>query len=443
MSDVSSPQRLRVALPSALCLLVSAVLHTVLLVVLRGGVVLDDGPRLELRTQVEFGLADAPAAGQTPGAAPPPAKAVEPKSPPKPRKPKPAPDPNAFNLAVDAGAPAAPDPHAHDAAIAASALLATEHGQAAARSGQGSVEGALGDGSGAGLGDGSYAPAGATLALNVDLERVRKTALMLEAHALLDIIPEWQLLLSGSGLDPLRDLERVFVATPNLERASLVVSARHRLPQARIAAAVEQLAAEQRQPAQFRERSGFEVAPWRNRGPTERVIALTGRDQFTISRASDLPRVLGVAQALARLRSQQGFDPRELEEQGGLLAMQPNEAVALWIEGVPKYVHGDVPGVPRSLRMSIYHVDQFNSELRVRGEYASADAAAAARTAMEAMREQLSNDPKVIFVGLKSAFDSARIEQDRSALQLQVRLTLHQTRYLLHYVTRALRTGGS
>jgi hypothetical protein len=442
MSDVSSPQRLRVALPSALCLLVSAVMHTLLLVVLRDGVMLDDGPRLELRTQVEFGLADALAAGHTPGAAPPPAKAVEPKSPPKPRKPKPAPDPNAFNRAVDAGTPAAPDLHASDAAIAASAV-ATEQGQAAARSGEGSVDHALGDGSGAGLGDGSYAPAGATLALNVDLERVRKTALVLEAHALLDIIPEWQLLLSGSGLDPLRDLQRVFVATPNLERASLVVSARHRLPHARIAAAVEQLAAEQRQPAQFREHGGFDVAPWRNRGPTERVIALTGRDQFTISRASDLPRVLGVAQALARLRSQQGFEQRELVEQGGLLAMQPNEAVALWIEGVPKYVHGDVPGVPRSLRMSIYHVDQFNSELRVRGEYASADAAAAALTAVEATREQLSNDPKVIFVGLKSALDSARIEQDRSALQLQVRLTLHQTRYLLRYVTRALRMGGT
>jgi hypothetical protein len=442
MSDISSPRRFRVVRPSALWLLVSIVLHTLLLVAVHGGVVLDDGPRLELRTQVEFGLADAPSAGRTPGAAPPPAKTLEPKSPPKPRKPKPAPDPNAFNVALDAGAPAAPDLHARDAAGAASAL-ATEHGQPAARSGEGTVEGALGDGSGPGLGDGSYAPAGATLALNVDLERVRKTALMLEAQALLDIIPEWQLLLSGSGLDAIRDLERVFVATPNLERSSLVVSARHRLPPARIAAAVGQLAAEQQKPAQFREQSGFDVAPWRNRGPTERVIALTGRDQFTISRASDLTRVLSVAQALARLRSQQGFEQRELEEQGGLLAMQPNEAVALWIEGVPKYVRGELPGVPRSLRMSIYHVDQFNSELRVRGEYPSTDAAAAALVAMEATREQLSNDPKVIFVGLKSALDSARIEQDRSALQLQVRLTLHQTRYLLRYVTRALRMGGS
>jgi hypothetical protein len=35
--------------------------------------------------------------------------------------------------------------------------------------------------------------------------------------------------------------------------------------------------------------------------------------------------------------------------------------------------------------------------------------------------------------------DRAVIEQHGSALALNVRLTLHQTRYLLRYVTRALR----
>jgi hypothetical protein len=44
-----------------------------------------------------------------------------------------------------------------------------------------------------------------------------------------------------------------------------------------------------------------------------------------------------------------------------------------------------------------------------------------------------------VFLGLKSALDSAVIEQSGAALLLHVQLTLHQTRYLMRYVTRALR----
>jgi hypothetical protein len=433
MSEPSSPQRRSVALPSLLCLLVSALVHSVWLLASRGGLPLETGPRFDLRTQVEFGLAALPTPGAAASAAAAPPKLPEPKHPTKPRRAKAAPDPDAFRFKADASAAAEPTPQP----VAA----ANEAEEGAAQSGDGIVAGAVGDGSG--LGDGGYAPLGATLALNVDLERVRKTALVLEMQPLLEIIPEWQLLLSGSGIDPARDLQRVFVATPNLERSSLVVAARHRLARARISAAVDQLAAEQGQAAPFRRDSGFEVAAWRNRGPTARVIALTADDQFTITRAADLARVLSVAQALTQLRSQQGFESHELAEQGGLLAMLPNEAAALWIEGVPKYVHGDVAGVPRSLRLSIYHVDQFNSELRVRGQYASPTAAADALQAMDALRVSLGNEPKLIFLGLKSALDNAQLEQSGAALHLQVRLTLHQTRYLLRYLTRALRLGGS
>jgi hypothetical protein len=414
------------------------VLHAVLVLELRDPAPDDELSRFQLPNQVEFGLSDTRPGGGSPAAAPPPAKKAEPKSP-KPHKVKPPRDPNAYTLVADAGPPTAPDKNAREAAVAATAQ-GKDQGKEAARSGEGAEEGAVGDGSGTGLGDGNgLAPAGATIALNVDMERVRKTALLLETGALLDIIPEWQALLAGSGLDILQDFQRVFVATPNLERSSLVVSARHSLPRARIEAAVAALAAERGAPASFRQQEGVAVAPWRNRGPTERVIALTGADQFTITRSDDLQRVLAVTRALSQLRSQQGFEQTELAKQGGLLAMQANEVVALWVEGVHKYVRGEVVGVPNSLRLSIYHVDQFNTELRVRGQYESPAAAAGALTAMDALRQELSDNARVIFLGLKSAMDRAVIEQHGSALALNVRLTLHQTRYLLRYVTRALR----
>jgi hypothetical protein len=286
-------------------------------------------------------------------------------------------------------------------------------------------------------GDG-VAPLGATLALNVDLARVRQSALLLELPSILDIVPEWQQLLAGSGIDAPRDLERVFVAMPDLQGASLVVAAQHHLPRARLEAAVSQLAAAEGKPATFRSQANVPVAPWRSRGSTERVIALSGADQFILARDADLARVLAVSRSLAETRKAQGFSLAELDAQGGLLAMREREAVALWIEGLDKYVRGDVAGLPRSLRLSIAHVDQFHTELRVRGQYAAASEAGAALSGFEALRGALSRDPQVSFLGLSSAMDSAVIEQDHAALALQVRLTLHQTRYLLRFVRRLL-----
>jgi hypothetical protein len=434
MIERSVEQRSRVALYGVAWVIGSLLVHVILLLAMRERQVPDDGPRFALPSRVEFGLADEKPGGGNRSAEPPPAQRAA--TPPrKQHKAKPPVDPDAYALKHDADKP---DPHADKRALAKAAADA-KRAALAAHSGEGKTEDALGAGFGASLGDGSgYAPAGATIALNVDLERVRKSALLLETQSLLDIIPEWQQLLVGSGLEPMKDFSRVFVASPTLERASLVVSARHQLPRARIEAAAQQLAAAQGQDAAFREQHGFAVAPWRNRGPTERVIALTGADQFTITRQSDLARVLGVAQALADTRPGQGFDAREVEEQGGLLAMKDKEAVALWVEGVRKYVHGDVPGVPLSLRMSLYHLDQFSTELRVRGQYESTAAATAARADMETLRAQLSNHEKVVFLGLKSALDSAEVEQHDAALLLHVRLTLHQTRYVLRYLKRFL-----
>ncbi|HEX4353230.1 MAG TPA: hypothetical protein VHZ95_09955 [Polyangiales bacterium] len=429
-----SPRRRAVALPSPLWVVVSVVLHVLFVLTLRDPPADDEFSRFQLPNQIAFGIADVPQGGGSSAPAPPPAKKAETKSP-KAHKLKPPRDPNAYAKVVDKQAA-----DAKAEADKATTAQGKERGEDAANSGEGDALGAIGDGTGMGFGDGNgYAPAGATLALNVDLERVRKSALLLETQALLDIVPEWQSLLAGSGLDPVQDFQRVFVATPNLERSSLVVSALHTLPRARIDSAVAALAAERGEPAAFHQEDGYAVAPWRNRGPTERVIALTSRDQLTITRTTDLARVLGVARSLAQLRSQQGFDQKELAQQGGLLAMQAKEAVALWVEDLHKYVRGDVDGVPSAVRLSVYHVDQFNTELRVRGQYESPAAAANALTAMDALRQQLSNHPRVIYLGLKSAMDSAVIEQQGSALALHVRLTLHQTRYLMRYVSHALR----
>jgi hypothetical protein len=417
--------------------LVSALLHSSLLLGLRGRMPEPANPDFfQLPDTVEFGVTDATlgpegaaAAAAAAAAKTPVPPAPAPKSPPKVRAPKvhaPKPPAAATGAVTVSDDPAGPredtDSPSNESAAAVSGLF----GSAA--------------GTGSGLtGTGPGGVGGGTIALNVDLERIRNSALLLETQALLDIIPEWQALLAGSGIDAVKDFRRVFVAAPSLDRAALIVSAEHALSTARINSAISTLAAERGSPAPFHTEYGVPVAAWHNRGPTERVIALTGDTQLLITRGSDLSRVLAVSRALGIARKGQGFATEEVEARGGLLAMQPEEAVALWVEGLHRYVRNGPGGIPDSLRLSIFRVDQFNTDLVIAGSYASKTAAEEALGIMDGLRTELSNHPRVIFLGLKSALDSAQIEQHGNMLRLKVRLTLHQTRYLMGFVKNILR----
>jgi hypothetical protein len=412
--------------------LVSLLLHSSLLLGLRGR--LPEPDKQDFFTvpdSVEFGITEAAlgpegAAAAAAAAKTPATPSLEPKSPPKVRAPK----------------VHAPKPVAASGAVAVADESAGPAGEKDSPSSDNAaaVSGLFGAGTGSGLsGDGPGGVGGGTIALNVDLERVRNSALLLETQALLDIIPEWQALLAGSGIDAVRDFRRVFVAAPSLDRAGLIVSAEHALSSARITSAVSTLAAERGSPAPFRTESGLPVAAWYNRGPTERVIALTGDKQLLITRGGDLNRVLSVSRALGIARKGQGFASEEVEARGGLLAMQPDEAVALWVEGLRRYVRNGPGGTPDAVRLSIFRVDQFHTDLAIAGTYASKADAAEALGILDGLRVELSNHPRVIFLGLKSALDSAQIEQQGNMLRLKVRLTLHQTRYLLGFVRNILR----
>jgi hypothetical protein len=411
--------------------LVSVLLHSSLLLGLRSRPPEPERPDFfTLPDTIEFGLTEAALGPEGAGAAPaaktvtPP---VEPKAPPKVRAPKPhVPKPAAAAAAV---------------AVANEASASSEDTESATES-SAAVSGLFGAGAGTGSGlsgDGPGGVGGGTIALNVDLERVRNSALLLETQALLDIIPEWQALLAGSGIDAVRDFRRVFVAAPSLDRAALIVSAEHALSSARINSAVGTLAAERGSTAPFRTEDGLPVATWYNRGPTERVIALTGDRRLLITRGRDLSRVLSVSRTLGIVRKGQGFASDEVESRGGLLAMQPEEAVALWVEGLRRYVRNGPGGLPDSVRLSIFKVDQFHTDLAIAGNYTSKADATEALGIMDGLRAELSNHPRVIFLGLKSALDSAQIEQQGKTLKLKVRLTLHQTRYLLGFVRMVLR----
>jgi hypothetical protein len=399
--------------------------------------------RFELPELIELGLMDDPGASGSP----PPAAAAAP-LPPAPSPPGPAVQAEARDedaIAIDAGvAHAAPDaPPVADAGAPDEAALAalTDAAVSAEASGQGASPSGAGEGLGfgaGGFGSGTGGPLGAVIGLHADLDRIRSTSLVLEASALLEIIPEWQHLLQGSGLDPLADFSRVFVATPSLRRSQLVVSARIKGGEPAFASAVARLAHERGQPAGERSDGGVRTWPWHDRGPTDRVAGLFSSDQLVIAKPEDVGRVLAVSAALARRHAAQPG----MEQAAGaaaLLSMYENEAVALSVEGVRQFVEGDaVAYAPLGLRISLHHVDEFNAGLRAFAYYASPEQAAAAFERVEALRVLFAEHPRAAYLGLRSAIQEATFSRDGDTIVIESRLTMHQTRYLLGFVSRAL-----
>ncbi|MBK6810682.1 MAG: hypothetical protein IPG81_17650 [Sandaracinaceae bacterium] len=180
-------------------------------------------------------------------------------------------------------------------------------------------------------------PAGAQLALRLDMGRLRQSVVANEVRALIAAVPDWQELLGGSGIDPLNDLERVLIATPNRYRSRILVAGRHVHDEAFTRAAVDRMAGARGTQATWATQDGVQVAPWANEGNTPRVLAMLSPQHFTISRSEDL----AVALAMTEARAARGGEAEGLEEAVGpdvLLSMGPNEGLSLEIEGVHAFL---------------------------------------------------------------------------------------------------------
>lgn len=345
---------------------------------------------------------------------------------PRPKPPQPAPDAGKRQT-VDGGI----DGIKSDAAVPGAP------GGGAAFAGEG---GLYGQGSGGlyggmfGTGDG---PAGAHLALRLDMKRIRESALVLEVGPLLEVIPGWKRVLGGSGFEPLDHFQRVFVASPNLERSRIVIAARHRRGNRAVRSAADRLARKSGKPVAWSQREGIPTAPWRSRDRTARIVSLTGTDHFLLSRPQDLPRVLSVARALAR-RGKPAAGTVPGGHTASLLSLEPGEAMVLNVEGARHYVRGEVKNVPLRIRIALSGAPPDRTHLVANGAYDAPGQAAKACAALEALRPALALRQEVALAGLRSAIEEAVIAQDRDQVRVEMDLTLHQTRYLLQYLRQAL-----
>lgn len=394
---------------------------------------------------VEFGITDQPqlnapptappampAAVAEPPAAPEPPAATEPTPAPKPEEKKPAPAHDAGTHeeepAKDAGTLEAPDASLSvpDATAPSAQLTTPDAGTPGAPEAPAPLLAA-------------YAPPGAQIALRMHMRNVRDSPLADDVRRLLGAVPDWQLLLDGSGIDPLRDLERVYLATPNLQRSSLVVAGQYAGDVSVPQHAVQNLAHARKRPARWRMRDGIAVAPWHDLDETDRVVALIAPHQFAITRPEDLPRILAVAHALAvRAEEESGHAPSDPMQ--ALLGLADDEAFSVSVEGARNFVQGNMRGVPERFEAVVRAPNVENAVISVdmTGVFEAPEAAAEAARYWEGVRRRYASHPIVAIVGMSSPLKKATVEAADDRVTVHTEVTIQQARVVLGFLRDAL-----
>jgi hypothetical protein len=282
-----------------------------------------------------------------------------------------------------------------------------------------------------------FAPAGAQIALRLHIGRLRDTELANDVNMLLEALPDWRSLMDGSGLDPLRDIERLYIATPDLRRENVVIAGQYVGGDAVAERAVESLGRAHSVKARWRKRGAIRVAPWANSDETERVIALIAPEQFAIVRPDDLPRVLEVARALAQRRTV-GVPATDAEAADALLGLAESETLSLSVEGARLFAKGNLRGVPERLLASVSQSDDGALDTHVIGNFESEEAAEQARAYWEEMRERYAGNALVALIGLRAPLTDATVTAAGDEVVVDTHVTLQQARVVLGFIRSAL-----
>ncbi len=381
----------------------------------------------QLPTEVEFGLTDAVEVSEGASRPEPAAEAAAAREPGEGEGP----------IAADAGVPADGGPP--DAGRRRRRRDAGPS-EPVASAGEGEASGDEGEGTGDRPGSGrgvAFLPAGSQIALRIDVARIRRSPFAADVRTLLAVLPDWQVLLDGSGIDPLDDLDRVLIASPNLQRDRLIVAGRATGDEGAIRRAAARLAIAAGQPIEWTRRQGVEVAPWHDRSDTERIIALLGPRHFLICRPEDLSRVLAVARNRAADEAPEGEAP--VHPADALLSMEEGEGLSLEVEGARNFARASprrgtnpLAVIPTELRLALTERPEDEVAARTTWTYEGETEAAEAGAYWNRMREGFARNIIASVLGVSGLLNRATLEPEGDHLDGSVDLRAAEMRQLLN-----------
>jgi hypothetical protein len=283
----------------------------------------------------------------------------------------------------------------------------------------------------------SYVGDGDTVIVRIDLERVRSSSLSNDIASLVNSYPMWRELLGSSGIDPVRDFDRVLVAAPEAIADRSVLLIRHHLTNARIREAVLQLAVERGQQPEWETVDGFQVVHWPAQTEVPRIVVLTGEHELVVTTDADLNRVIAVAGDHAGRRSgDELIEPALALEEGTIATIVASDLG----EGSGRRLRYPPDAFNVSIRETA--AEERRIELSAQGIYADAGAADTARRYFSEQRDFYAGQMLVRAVGLDRPLREAQIGGEGNVVQVSASLTEEEIERVLGLVALGQMGGG-
>lgn len=268
----------------------------------------------------------------------------------------------------------------------------------------------------------AFLPAGAQIAMRIDMDRIRSSPLRAQVEQLLAAIPDWDAVLGGSGIEPVRDLSRVLVATPNFQRQNIVVAGAltPEAPSPREVA--ERVAAANGHTLEWTDENGIESAPFYSPDGADRRVAILDERHVVLSRPEDLSRVLAIASARTT--------DHEANPADALLSMNEGEAVSVEVEGLAAFVRRSPCEIARRARLAMLQAED-GVTLDGVATFDTAEHAASARECFDLLRVRAAANPLVQIMGFSANLYEIEMTVDDTALHVHGALSQDQLRRIM------------
>jgi hypothetical protein len=282
----------------------------------------------------------------------------------------------------------------------------------------------------------SYA-ADARVIVRIDMEAVRGSTLANDIGSLVRSYPTWRELLGSSGIDPVRDFDRVLVAAPAVVSDHSLILIRHHLGNAHIRDAVLQMAVAQGERPEWRDVEGFPVVDWPAETEVPRVVVLTSENELVVTTPDDLDRAIAVARDHAARRSADDelIEPALALDDGLIATVQADEVG----ENGRRIQHP-----PEAFRVTIRQDGEQEGRivLSAQGTYADDQHAEEARQYFTERRDFYAGQMLVRAVGLDRALREANIEAHGNTVDVRASMTEEEIQRVLGLLALGQVGGG-
>lgn len=287
----------------------------------------------------------------------------------------------------------------------------------------------------------SYVAAEHSVVLRVDMARVRASSIADDIGSLVRGYPTWEELLGRSGIDPVRDFDRVLVASPSGMSGRSVLVIRHVMSPAQVRQAVLDMAVSRGARADWRAVDGFDVVDWPADTDPPRLLVVTADHELVVCTAEDLDRVIRVAHDHRLRRRGPGAGDIAVEP---ALALEDGTIIALAASSIDASLARRFPHPPESLELVVRDDPAEEGRVHMRGHGVYADAAGAeeAREYIARQRDAYAGHMMVRAVGLDRVLREAQIGATGERLELEASFTEEEIERVLGLVA-LLQLSGS